>query len=129
MGISYPASNMSYKNRQRLIAAAFAIVAVFVSNFSGAMSFVALPLSAVVLGWTFARFALLPARRQFIAERAAGVPVASRPSLPVVLGAAVGLAALAVLRQISDEFAAGVLAQYMALLSGGFFFTSRSETA
>jgi hypothetical protein len=118
---------MSYRLRQRLIAAGFVAVAFIIASYSGVASVVAVPFSAVLLGWPLARFVILPARRQFIAEHASGASPSSRPSLAILLGAVIGIAAPAVLSQISDAATAAVIAQYVAAFGGSFFIASLSE--
>ncbi|MDE3194010.1 MAG: hypothetical protein KGN00_10010 [Chloroflexota bacterium] len=119
---------MRYQTRQAILAAAIAAVAFATAASGGPAAIALLPLSALIAGLPFARLALIPARQQYLAERAAGVTARHEVTWPMLLGIAIGIAAPAALAQLGNWVAPTVIAQYLAGLAGAFFFLSRWET-
>lgn len=115
---------MSYRNRQRTLAVGCLAIAIVIASFSGPIAMFALPASALVFGWPFARFALWPARQQFKAERAGTRPVQRRPNLTINIAAGLGIALASILGQFGSTVAAGAIAQMMVAFAASLFFVS-----
>lgn len=119
---------MKYRNHQRVGAFGCVMTAVLIASYSGPFALIALPASTVALGWFFGKLVLLPARRQSAGQRSIGRADSTRVNFWVLLGIVIGIALPALLRQVSVALAAGVIANYVAVLGGGLFFLSLSET-
>lgn len=119
---------MPYATRQVVIGLGFIGVAAVAVLIAGeVLALTTLPLVVLALGWPIARFVLVPARKRFIAEKTRGMEPSRRPSVGLMVAAALGIFAAGALRQFGDAVPIVIGAEGLAAIGGGFLFMSREE--